>query len=267
MPTPQQAAVDIAIQQLAKLLNFLRKQDRKQIQTTDERNSVHATSLSWFNAHRSLVVTALGEPSIRYIDGGYKRLLASSSKRACRAGVIAEAKVLQKSLIKIRSERVLELSAATIPSSDSPPDFAKLASDPKMQEILRRRWKECAECLDAKVPLAATVMMGGLLEGLLLARVNQESNPAPIFTALSAPKDKKTGKTFPLKDWGLKDFISVAHELSWISISAKDVGEVLRDYRNYIHPQKEFSHGVSLSDEDALILWGITKSIARQLLK
>jgi hypothetical protein len=44
----------------------------------------------------------------------------------------------------------------------------------------------------------------------------------------------------------LKDFIDVVHELGWITVSAKDVGAVLRDYRNYIHPQKQLSHNVHL---------------------
>ena len=59
----------------------------------------------------------------------------------------------------------------------------------------------------------------------------------------------------------------IAHELKWITVAAKDVGVVLRDYRNYIHPQKELSHGVSLTTPDAVILWEIGKSISRQLLK
>jgi hypothetical protein len=50
-------------------------------------------------------------------------------------------------------------------------------------------------------------------------------------------------------------------------VAAKDVSVVLRDYRNYIHPQKELSHGVSLTTPDAQILWEIGKSISRQLLK
>ena len=75
--------------------------------------------------------------------------------------------------------------------------------------------------------MAATVMMGGLLEGLLLARVNKEPNQQHIFTAKNSPKDRKTGNPLPLKDWGLKDYIDVAHELKWITVSAKDVGVVL----------------------------------------
>ena len=114
--------------------------------------------------------------------------------------------------------------------------------------------------------LAATVMMGGLLEALLLARVNLETDKKPIFTAKAAPKDKTTGKSHALKDWALKDYIDVAHELTWITKSAKDIGEVLRDYRNYIHPHKEHSHKVKLNSSDGLIFWGVTKSIATQVI-
>jgi hypothetical protein len=45
------------------------------------------------------------------------------------------------------------------------------------------------------------------------------------------------------------------------------VGVVLRDYRNYIHPQKELSHGVTLVPDDAGVLWEVAKSISKQLLK
>lgn len=65
----------------------------------------------------------------------------------------------------------------------------------------------------------------------------------------------------------LKNFIDVAHELNWITTTAKDIGEVLRDYRNYIHPQKEFSRGISLTPGDAEMLWNIAKSIILQVLK
>ena len=35
----------------------------------------------------------------------------------------------------------------------------------------------------------------------------------------------------------------------------------MRDYRNYIHPQKELSHGISLVQADAQMLWKITKGM------
>jgi hypothetical protein len=120
-------------------------------------------------------------------------------------------------------------------------------------------------CVNSGAPLAATVMMGGILEGLLLAKINQLPNQAPVFTATAAPRDK-AGKTLPLKDWTLKNYIEVAHELKWITTTAKDIGEVMRDYRNYIHPQKELSHGITLLEGDAQMLWGIAKGVIRQIL-
>ena len=116
-----------------------------------------------------------------------------------------------------------------------------------MKAILTRRWQECGFCLGAKAPLAATVMMGGLLEGLLMARVNSLADRSPVFTAKAAPRDKQ-GKTLTLKDWTFQNYIAVAQELEWISQTVKDVGEVLRRISNYIHPQRVsrkdfFEHG------------------------
>ncbi len=172
-------------------------------------------------------------------------------------------KTLRKQLIDLRSEVVTAVGSSG--SRDAVPAFAPLISDPQMQTILASRWTECVKCLSIDAPLAATVMMGGLLEALLLARINREADKAPIFTAKAAPKDK-TGSTRPLNEWMLKNYIEVIHERGWISESAKDVGEVLRDYRNFVHPFKQLSHGVRLDAADAKLLWEITKSVSRQVL-
>ena len=94
---------------------------------------------------------------------------------------------------------------APAPTADTPPAFTPLISDAKMQAILQKRWQECVICVRHGAPLGATVMMGGILEGLLLARINQLPSQAPVHTAAAAPKDKSTGKTLQLKDWGLKN--------------------------------------------------------------
>jgi hypothetical protein len=100
---------------------------------------------------------------------------------------------------------------------------------------------------------------------LLLGRVNRETNKAPIFQAKSAPKDKN-GQPKALTHWNLKNYIDLAHELGWISASAKDVGEVLRDYRNHIHPFKQLSHAINLTNDDALLLWEVSKAVTRQVI-
>lgn len=65
----------------------------------------------------------------------------------------------------------------------------------------------------------------------------------------------------------MRNYLDVAYELGWITRTTKDVGEVMRDYRNYIHPQKELSHGIILEPGDAQMLWEVAKSITMQLVK
>ncbi|MBA3498309.1 MAG: hypothetical protein H0T86_14495 [Gemmatimonadales bacterium] len=109
-------------------------------------------------------------------------------------------------------------------------------------------------------------MMGGLLEGLFLARVNAMTDKKAAFTAKASPKDGTTGDPLPLKEWGLKNYIDVAHELRWMRQTAKDVSGVLRDNRNCIHPQKELSHGLSLDSNDTAMFWPVFSTLADQII-
>lgn len=41
---------------------------------------------------------------------------------------------------------------------------------------------------------------------------------------------------------------------------------MLKEYRNYIHPEKERRHSVVLALNDSSMFWQVTKALARQLL-
>ena len=251
------------------LRKVLRRSKASQVRSVEERSVAKATALAWFNTHRPIIASSVDTASVDDVDELYRQLLAASDRAAMRKSYDSCLAALRPRLSAIRSDHVANLTSTTLAASapEAPPSFTKLVGDPKMQAALERRWHECSACLGASAPLAATVMMGGLLEALLLARVNREPNKAPVFKAKTAPKDKATGQPLPLKEWMLKSYIDVAHELGWISQSAKDVGEMLRDYRNYIHPYKELSHGTVLTADDAALLWDVAKSVSRQLLK
>jgi len=261
--TESDEAIYQAITEAERIRSVTRKKQSLQVRGS-ERDIIRATALTWFHNHRKKLVLVISETELRSVDEMYQKIMDASHKDSLRSIYIGTLKKVGEKLVRLRSSNVVRLAAATTP--DNPPDFSKLISDQAMKAILERRWIECATCLSSGAPLAATVMVGGLLEGLLLARVNREPNKAPVFTAAAAPRDK-LGKTLLLKEWTLQDYIGVAHELNWITVAAKDVGAVLRDYRNYIHPQKELSHGVSLTPGDAAILWEIGKCISRELLK
>jgi hypothetical protein len=259
------SALEAAITEASRLEKVLTQgRPRVQVTLTDERSSAKATALAWFTNHKEPIVGATtGAETVR-IDEGYKKILESSERAGARSKYLSLLKTIKRELIRLRSE-CAALPPNPIATADKPPNFTPLISDSPMQAILLARWQECKKCIEADVPLAATVMMGGLLEALLLARINREPVKRAIFTAKAAPKDHRK-KTRPLSEWMLKDFIEVVHELGWISVSAKDVGAVLRDYRNYVHPQKQLSHGVHLKLDDAKLFWEVSKSIARQVI-
>ena len=268
--TDAQQAVDSAIGEAERLRKVLGRVKSAQVRSAEYNQLIKATALSWFNSHRSTVHPAVGDDAIKPIDELYRAVLGATTRATTREKYLSWIKEIKRKLGTLQADHAVALSYVASPgtgsTSDTAPTFSPMISDPKMQQILTKRWNECCTCVSSNAPLAATVMMGGLLEGLLLAKINQLADKTPVFAASAVPKDK-SGKTLQLKEWGLKNFIDVAHELGWIGQSAKDVGEVLRDYRNYIHPQKELSHGLSLEPRDARMLWEVAKSIALQILR
>ena len=263
-----QDALDVALGEVDRLRRVVKRGKTGQVWSVEEKSLVKATAFSWFNNHRKEVQTQVGDDFINDLDNYYKTLLNAGDRFISRSKYDDLLKSIRKELINLRGHTLTTRQSGALQSTaDEPPKFDPLIADSRMRDILSNRWLECCACLSAGAPLAATVMMGGLLEALLLARINKEQNKVYIFTAVTAPRDKSTGKALPLKDWTLRNFIDVAHELNWISQSAKDIGEVLRDYRNYVHPYKEFSHGIHLREDDASLFWEISKGIARQIIK
>jgi hypothetical protein len=256
---------DQAIRELDRLRRAIKRGQGLQVRNLEERTQITATALAWFNGHRPQIADQMSEEELEGVDQGYRRLIDCADRAVSRSTYEDLFSSLRGQLVTIRGDLLVPRERSQSSTTDVPPDFSGLVADPEMQNVLERRWTECVTCISAEAPLAATVMMGGLLEGLLLAKVNSYRDQSQIFKATSAPRNTAR-QTLPLREWTLKDYLNVAHELHWISRSARDVGVVLRDYRNYVHPQKELSHGIVLSKEDAMIWWEVAKSVARELL-
>ncbi len=258
-------AIDRAIADSERLRKILKKTKTPQVRSFDERALAKATASTWFSNYRNSILNFASSNSINAVDDYYRTILESSDRDGARSKYLTTLSILKLALIKMRTE-ALAFNPVTTATTDQPPDFSPLISDPEMQKVLLSRWNECLLCLLINASLAATVMMGGLLEALLLARINREADKSAIFTAKTAPKNSKTQSPKPLGEWMLNDFIQVLSELKWITTSATAVGAVLRDYRNYIHPQKQLSHNLHLTPADASLFWEVTKNIARQVI-
>jgi len=260
-------SIDAAIREAITARTFISKTKVKQVTNVESIASLKATALAWFNTHRALLISSKIDVDLAAIDRAYKTVLDSTARKAARTTYLDALLQAKNALVALRAD---VLTAPMIPESanrdDIAPDFTPLAGNEEMRIILTRRWNECSKCVNAEAHLAAIVMMGGLLEALFVARANKMPVKTPLINATSAPKDKTTGKSLNYQDWMLDSYIKVGHELKWITNSAKDVADVLKEYRNYVHPEKERRHGITLGLNDSDMFWVVTKALVRQLL-
>jgi hypothetical protein len=251
--------------EIEKLQKLFKKSTSRQVKSRDEKDILKAVAITWFETHRPIIISSINENSINHIDGSFRELLSSADKSPSRQKCILLFKQIRSELVELRTENIVSVAAHVRKTIDTLPNFSTLVADPDMQKILAARWDECIKCVEHQAPLAGVVMIGGLLETLLLSKINSLPNHAPVYTAKFAPKNPQ-GKTLPLKEWTLKNYIEVGHELRWITQTARDLGAVIMDYRNYIHPFKQKTYNVFLHPTDASILWELCKSISKQLL-
>ena len=145
-----------------------------------------------------------------------------------------------------------------------PPDFPHLVSDSELAEILTFRWAEAQRCVSGKAHLAAVVMMGSILEGVLLHRASQ--NMRTVCTAKSAPKDKG-GSPKAIHDWSLASLIDVAHEVGWLQGDVKRFSHALRESRNMVHPWHQRLLRESPDEGTCAICWQVVRAAVDDLLE
>lgn len=263
MSDPQEV-LTLVLAQLAKAQALVKKNKARQITSADDRDFLKSVAFAWFRTHRQRLRPGAG-PDLSLVDAQFQIILEATDRAAAKATYVA---AIKEATIQVRALRgAYLLPEATPSSSESAPDFTPLAGDAAMRVILESRWAECQRCLGSGAHLAATVMMGGLLEALFVARANSMTDKSSLFKSKSTPVDGRTKKPLPLNEWTLRPYIDVGHEMGWITKSGKDIAAVLRDYRNLVHPEKQRSLGITLNEHDSRMFWEITKSLARQLLR
>lgn len=258
--------IDAAIQEATAARYRVSKVKAKQVRGVDEIATLKATAQTWFHTHKPAVNNGAPTVDTGAVDEYFRIVLNATDRSAAKSTYVNALKDVKAALITMRTAAINAPVATTNKNTDDlAPDFSPLAGNPLMRDILTRRWNECSKCVNAEAHLAAIVMMGGLLEALFVARANQMPDKTPLISAANAPKDK-AGKIINYQEWMLDSYIKVGFELQWITESAKDLSDNLKEYRNFIHPAKELRYGVTLGFNDSSIFWQVTKALARQLL-
>lgn len=144
-----------------------------------------------------------------------------------------------------------------------PPDFLNLKLEPGLAEILADRWEQAQKCLNAGVYLPATIVMGSMLEGMLLAVLQQF--PQEANTCKAAPHNQRSGKVKYFADWSLSDMINVAHEAGWLDLDVKKFSHALREFRNLIHPYQQMIVKTFPDKDTCEISWLVVQAAANDL--
>ena len=141
----------------------------------------------------------------------------------------------------------------------------KLGLDNDITNILLLRIEEIKNCMTAHAPLAAIILLGSVLEGILLGIAKQM--PKQFNQSNSAPKNATNNAVKRFQEWSLANFIDVAYDLELINKDIKLYSQSLRDFRNYIHPYVQLTSKFIPNDETAKISFQVLKAAIFQLSK
>ena len=137
-----------------------------------------------------------------------------------------------------------------------------LGLDGVFTAIIKERLSETEACVSCGASLAATILIGSILEGILLGVAC--TYPRDFNQASCAPKEADGSiRRFP--DWTLNNFIDVASELGILKQDVKKFSHVVRDFRNYIHPHQQMACNFSPDKHTSLICFQVLKAAIYQI--
>jgi hypothetical protein len=159
--------------------------------------------------------------------------------------------------------------AAPVVAPDSPApvnlkkDIAVVVRDRSIVEVLRVRLDEASTCRDHGASLAAVILLGSILEGVLLDVTSRSL--AVAMRAKRAPKDRQGRPQQDLSRWRLEHFIDVAHELHWIQADVPSFAHSLRRYRNLVHPNAQLEIGDFPDSDTVDVCWSVVVAALNDL--
>lgn len=135
--------------------------------------------------------------------------------------------------------------------------FTKLPISVPCRDMLEVLRKEACKCFNCEANFACVVLVGSMLEHIFYDIATHD--PQKFNCSAKAPKtrDKKKDKqtACEFKDWTLQQFIEVAVSIKLIGPDLGDLADIVRDWRNYLHPNKSLSNKRIPSRADMAIIF------------
>jgi hypothetical protein len=140
-------------------------------------------------------------------------------------------------------------------------------ADGELRIIIERDYRELSLTVFSSGAWKSTVILArSILEALLYDALTCDAATAEKANAASAaPRYKGKVET---GDWRLADLIEVACELEILPTErGKTIDQVLRDYRNFVHPKREIRAQHACSEAEALLAKGALEGVCNHFEK
>ncbi|MFC8176011.1 hypothetical protein [Streptomyces sp. NPDC057325] len=141
--------------------------------------------------------------------------------------------------------------ARQLPRVELKVSVTEVVSDPELAATVQLRLDEARTCDEHGAYTSAVIMLGSLLEGVLVHAAEARAGGTRL------PK--------PLRDMGLKDLVDFAYRNKWIEHDAKLASELVRYYRNLVHPLAEKRTGHSPNRDTVDMCWSVVNATLNDL--
>lgn len=147
-----------------------------------------------------------------------------------------------------------------------PPEFEQrmraLLRDSNTADALARRIAETRIAQSGGAHTLALIGIGSIVEGLLLALLIERDedvrdNGIPLLD--------KPGRRISAESAPMKLLIDIAHQRGWIQLDARDFMDKVRDFRNFVHPRKEWTEQPDFDEDSVRLCWAPVHAVLNDL--
>lgn len=150
------------------------------------------------------------------------------------------------------------------PSFSEPPDLEqrlrRLIADERTVDVLLKRVAEARICEQGGAHTLAVIGIGSVVEGMLLALLLERDSDAQEDRFVD-----REGRLVRNKRPGMEMLIDTVHAKGWIQLDAKKFMHEVRDFRNFIHPRKEFAEQPDFDGDSVRLCWSPFHAVLNDL--
>lgn len=139
--------------------------------------------------------------------------------------------------------------------------------DAELKSIIERDYNELSMVLiPDKAWKSAVIIAGSILEAVLFDVLNSSRFYTIAMNSTKAPTLRGSVIDLHTEDWKLYKLIEVSVDINILPASrANSIDQILRDYRNFVHPRKELRAQYSCDEAEAFLAKGALDSVLNHL--